>query len=150
MDIRIVPYGEKLKQQIFGFTNRCFQELGKNFEPDGRHSFYRDIPRNFAAFWCMLTGEEVVGTVALKELGGDTVELKALYLAKEYRGRGLGTRLLNKALNYARAAGYKNVVLDSMSKYKAVLSLYEKVGFKPTERYNDNAYADVFMKMELQ
>ena len=45
--------------------------------------------------------------------------------------------------------GYKYVVLDSMSKYTAALKLYEKTGFKYISRFNDNIYADVFMKLEL-
>ena len=49
----------------------------------------------------------------------------------------------------AKNLGYKSMVLDSMSKYKEALRLYEKCGFKNTERFNDNVYADVFMKLEL-
>ena len=49
----------------------------------------------------------------------------------------------------ARELGFTSIVLDSMSKYTDAIKLYEKVGFKHIERYNDNQYADVFMKMEI-
>lgn len=39
--------------------------------------------------------------------------------------------------------------LTSVSKYKAAQRLYEKAGFVNTDRYNDNQYADIFMKLEL-
>ncbi|MBR5370944.1 MAG: GNAT family N-acetyltransferase [Oscillospiraceae bacterium] len=149
MEICIVPYSDAYKAQVFSFTDRCFQELGKRFEPDGRHSFYNDIPQNFAAFWCLLANGTVAGTAALKDLGNDTAELKALYLSGELRGQGLGKKLLREAIRFARETGFRTIVLDSMSQYTAALKLYRKAGFQPTERFNDNPYADVFMKLEL-
>jgi ribosomal protein S18 acetylase RimI-like enzyme len=91
----------------------------------------------------------VVGTVALKKIDETTAELKSLYLDKNYRGKGLGGRLMTEAVGAARARGYKSVVLDSMKKYKDARNLYEQFGFKDTERYNGNEMADVFMKLDL-
>ena len=149
MHIAVIPYEDRFKQQVFTFTAACFAELGKAFEPSGRHSFYQDIPQNFLRFWCLLADDTVKGTAALKKLSDDTAELKALYLAESLRGQGLGARLLNEAIAYAKKSGFRTVVLDSMSQYHAALKLYEKAGFQRTERFNDNLYADVFMKLEL-
>ena len=145
----IVDYSDELKDSVFKFTDACFRELGKAFEPDGRHSFYNDIENTFAMFKCLLADDNVIGTVGLKKIDDDTVELKALYLDKNYRGQGLGTKLINTAFDEARQLGFKTIVLDSMSGYKDALKLYEKTGFVPTERFNDNPYADVFMKKDL-
>ena len=41
--IQIEPYTSVLKMGVFDFTERCFSELGKRFEPEGRHGFYNDI-----------------------------------------------------------------------------------------------------------
>jgi len=147
--MELVQYKEEYKQRVFDFTDRCFEELGKKFEPEGRHYFYKDIEKSFVSFYCLLDDEKLIGTVALKKIDDYTVELKALYLDKSYRGQHLGSRLINVAIDEARKLGYKSIVLDSMSKYKEALRLYEKCGFKNTERFNDNVYADVFMKLEL-
>ena len=147
--MELVQYKDEYKQGVFDFTDRCFEELGKKFEPEGRHYFYNDIGKTFVAFYCLLDDEKVIGTVGLKKLDEHTVELKALYLDKAYRGQHLGSRLINVVIDEARKLGYKSIVLDSMSKYKEALRLYEKCGFKNTERFNDNVYADVFMRMEL-
>ena len=147
--MELVQYKDEYKQGVFDFTGRCFEELGKKFEPEGRHYFYNDIEKSFVAFYCLLDDEKVIGTVGLKKIDEHTVELKALYLDKAYRGQHLGSRLVNVAIDEARKLGYKSIVLDSMSKYKEALRLYEKCGFKNTERFNDNVYADVFMRMEL-
>ena len=58
--------------------------------------------------------------------------------------------MLETVISKARELGYRSIVLDSVSKYKAAQRLYEKAGFVNTERYNDNQYADVFMKLELK
>ena len=148
-NMELVQCKEEYKQRIFDFTDRCFEELGKKFEPEGRHYFYNDIGKSFVLFYCLLDDEKIIGTVALKKIDDYTVELKALYLDKAYRGQHLGSRLVKVAIDEARKLGFKSIVLDSMSKYKEALRLYEKCGFKNTERFNDNIYADVFMKLEL-
>jgi ribosomal protein S18 acetylase RimI-like enzyme len=149
----IVPYKEKYKHSVFEFTDICFKELGKEFEPAGRHSFYNDIEKSFEVFYCVVSEENnennVLGTVGLKKINNDTVELKAFYLQKDLRGKGLGKRMLEEVISKARELGFRSIVLDSISKYKAAQKLYEKAGFVNTERYNDNQYADVFMKLEL-
>ena len=149
MDIKRVPYDAAYKQRVFDFTDRCFEELGKKFEPEGRHYFYNDIEKTFEVFYCLVDEEKVIGTVALKRIDDYTVELKALYLDKSYRGQHLGSRLIKVAIDEAKTRGFKSMVLDSMSKYKEALHLYEKCGFRNTERFNDNVYADVFMKLDL-
>ena len=143
---QIVIYNESLKDEVFVFTDRCFLELGKSFEPDGRHSFYNDIENEFDCFWCVLSEDKVTGTVAVKPFDDKTAELKAMYLSKELRGKGLGHKLLDIAVQYSKEKGYKRMVLDSMSKYESALRLYEKYGFRRISRYNDNNKADVFME----
>ena len=147
--IEMVSYDSSYKQRVFEFTDRCFTELGKKFDPDGRHGFYNDIENEFVVFYCVTDHGNVVGTVGLKKIDEYTVELKALYLDKDYRGKGLGARLMTEAVEAAKKLGYKSIVLDSMKQYESARKLYEQFGFKDTERYNDNAMADVFMRLDL-
>lgn len=149
MEIKIVPYEPELKDSVFAFTQKCFEKLGKNFEPEGRHECYNDIERYYEKFFCLVEGNCIGGTVALKRLDEHTAELKSLYLSEELRGKGLGKQLLDKAIMSARELGFTSIVLDSMSKYTEALKLYKKAGFKHIDRYNDNAYADVFMKLDI-
>ena len=149
IDLQTVTYQEKYRQDVFDFTDRCFSELGNAFEPDGRHSFYRIIESTFDSFWCMLCNSRVIGTVAIKRVDEATAELKALYLDSGFRGLGLGQKLMDTALSFAREKSYGRVVLDSMAQYTHALKLYEKSGFTRAERYNDNEKADIFMEKIL-
>jgi len=58
-----------------------------------------------------------------------TCELVKMYLAKEARGIGLGRKLIEKSLLFAKSAGYKNVYLETMPELKKALATYEKFGF---------------------
>ncbi len=149
MKYDIVPYSDDLKSGIFDFTDECFRELGKVFEPSGRHYFYNDIDHSFESFHCLIINGNVAGTAALKRLDDNTAELKALYLDKDLRGQGLGFRLLDTEVSEARNKGFKRIVLDSMSQYSDALRLYDRYGFKRTDRFNDNPYADFFMELSL-
>src|SRR5947207_2816796 len=67
----------------------------------------------YTAMWIAVDGDTVVGSVALRDLGDNAVELKRMYLRPDQRGRGLGKRLLGLALDWARANGMRSVRLDT-------------------------------------
>lgn len=148
--IRILPYTDDMKQKLFDLTDNCFRQCAKIFEPHGRHSYYNDIVQNFVQFLCMFDDDIMIGTVGLKRLGVNDCELKALYLDEKYHGMGLGSRLARQALELARQGGFEQIYLDCISDSHDAIRLYEKLGFYKTQRYNENIFADVFMKMPLQ
>jgi len=49
---------------------------------------------------------------------------------KEYRGLGLGTKMIKKAIKLATKLGYENIYLYVSKKNKEAISLYKKLGFK--------------------
>lgn len=61
----------------------------------------------------------------------DTPSL-AISLEKEYRGRGIGTQLMVKMLEFLKELGYKRVSL-SVQKENYAVKLYQKVGFRAVE-----------------
>jgi RimJ/RimL family protein N-acetyltransferase len=79
-----------------------------------------------------LAGGEVVGWC---EIGRDGLPTHAhrgtlgLGILPAYRGRGLGTRLLNAALEAAFAAGFVRIELDVYAGNARAIALYEKAGF---------------------
>lgn len=82
-----------------------------------------------------------VATQAGKLLGGagifpsdglpaGTCELVKMYLLPEARGLGLGKLLIERALEFARQAGYQKVYLETMPELSKAVSVYEKFGFR--------------------
>ncbi len=62
-------------------------------------------------------------------LPAGTCELVKMYLLKEARSLGLGKLLIQKSLEFAKKAAYKNVYLETMPELKQALKTYEKFGF---------------------
>ena len=61
----------------------------------------------------------------------DTPSL-AISLEKEYRGRGIGTQLMVKMLEFLKELGYKQVSL-SVQKANCAVRMYQRVGFRAVE-----------------
>ncbi len=60
----------------------------------------------------------------------DTCELVKMYLVPEARGLGLGKLLIEKAMEFARTAGYKKIYLETMPELRQAVRVYEKFGFR--------------------
>lgn len=72
----------------------------------------------------------VVGTCGLYPVEEGVVELRKMYLAPSLRGRGWGRRLLEHALDTARADGCTRVELETASVLTEAIALYKKYGFE--------------------
>jgi len=59
---------------------------------------------------------------------------------KHARGLGLGARLVREALEFARAAGYRRVVLWTHTVLVDARRIYEAAGFKVVEEHVHNRF----------
>ncbi|NHA68560.1 GNAT family N-acetyltransferase [Phycicoccus flavus] len=89
--------------------------------------------------WVAEAGGGLVGSVALKDLGGGHVELKTMRVSPILRGSGLGRRLLAHALAAARAGGATRVSLETGAGevFVPARSLYRRHGFTDCEPFGD-------------
>ncbi|MBS42700.1 MAG: PadR family transcriptional regulator [Nocardioides sp.] len=85
----------------------------------------------------------------LQPLGDGTAEVKRMWVSPDWRGAGLGARLLRHLEGLAREAGHERVVLDTNLALTDAVALYERNGYRRTERYNDNPYAEAFFTKDL-
>ncbi len=71
---------------------------------------------------------EAIGCAALVDRG-DRGQLRWVVLLPEGRGFGLGKALVDRALQHARARGYREVFLETTDGLEASMAIYEKLGF---------------------
>ncbi|HEY6468100.1 MAG TPA: GNAT family N-acetyltransferase [Candidatus Acidoferrales bacterium] len=99
-------------------------------------------------------GTEAVGCVALESMGERVYELCKMAVKPNLRGQGVGRRLLEYAIEQARALGAESLSLGSSTKLPNAVHLYESVGFRhlPPERRPNTPYSrtDVFMEKNLR
>jgi len=113
----------------FGFTP-CFQNFGA--ELAGLPGAYAPPDGRLALIW---VEREPAGSIALRRLDAGRAEIKRLYVRPAFRGRGLGRALLEWAIAQARAAGYSEMVGDTMPAMTDAMALYDRMGFERTEPY---------------
>jgi len=148
--IRIVPFEPSLQADVLVFLEKCMPESKREFQPQGRHAAYTNIGQSMDRCWCLMDGDQVVGTSAVKRINSRECELKMLYIYKTYYGNGYGRQLLDLVLERAREMGCERIYLDTTTWSTRAVRLYKSYGFTPTERYNDNDFADLFMEKELK
>ena len=75
----------------------------------------------------------IVGGAGISQLENTTdniCELQKMYFLPEARGRGLGTKMMQKCLFTAKNLGYEKCYLETLPYMKSAVTLYEKTGFK--------------------
>ena len=78
--------------------------------------------------------KKVIGMVAYHRHSKSRCEMKRLYVKPKYRENKLGKKLVLEILEYAKKAGYKEMVLDTIIPLQSAIHLYKKVGFKEVGR----------------
>jgi putative acetyltransferase len=76
--------------------------------------------------------------VAVRKKGIDIAELKRMYVQPAQRGKGLAKDLLQKAINFAKQAGYKKIRLDTLATMTPAINLYKQFGFYEIDPYYHN------------
>jgi ribosomal protein S18 acetylase RimI-like enzyme len=95
--------------------------------------------------------EAVAGCVALRQVDEKISEMKRLFVREDFRGSGLGRKLIVRLIDEARNAGYERMRLDTLpERMPAALRLYEALGFREIEPYYDSPLGStIFLELEL-
>ena len=84
-------------------------------------------------YFVALMDDELVGGGGIYPSDGlpnGTCELVKMYLLPEARGIGLGKRIIEECLAFAKENGNTQVYIESMPELENALKVYEKFGFK--------------------
>lgn len=88
----------------------------------------RADPREAA--WIAESGGRRLGTISCMREDDDTARLRLFILVPEARGQGLGQRLHDACRDFARAKGYRRVVLWTHESHRAACALYARNGWR--------------------
>ena len=122
-----VEYAESLQVDL------CFQGFAEELER---------LPQMYGApGGCLLLarrGDEVAGCIGVRSNAPRVCEMKRLYVRQSLRGHGTGRALALRAIDAARALGYRQMLLDTLSTMRAARTLYQRLGFRQIDAYYRN------------
>ncbi|OUL98394.1 MarR family transcriptional regulator [Variovorax sp. JS1663] len=95
--------------------------------------FLRKFQPEWERCWIAELGGERVGAVFLVRKSATVAQLRLLILAPQARGLGLGARLTDECIAFARRKGYRKMVLWTNSCLTAARGIYAARGFKLTK-----------------
>ena len=131
-----------------------YAELARRFEQGfdvslSRDPDAKDMIRPRGAFLVAMSDELPIGCVGLKGSGGDTAEVKRLWIAPSARGLGLSKRLMEATEAAARELKIKVLRLDTNRALPEAIALYRNSGWTEIDRFNDDPYPDYFFEKVL-
>jgi DNA-binding MarR family transcriptional regulator len=111
------------------------QEFGwdKTYEALAAKILSEFVSRNDAVnerAWIAERRGTILGSVYLMKEDAETARLRLLYVEPQARGLGLGKELVSECTAFARAAGYKRIVLWTQSTLTAARKLYVGEGYQ--------------------
>jgi GNAT superfamily N-acetyltransferase len=90
--------------------------------------------------WIAEKDGEIAGSVFLVRKSNRVAKLRLLYVEPSARGCGIGARLIDDCVQFARQAGYRKITLWTQSELDAARRLYKKAGFTLTAKKSHDRF----------
>jgi len=150
--ITITQYDEVYKKKVFDFIYRTMseelivdKETFNKITEDLRNIEKEYISKN-GEVWIAINEEldEIIGTIAIREIKEDIAELKRFYVKKEYRSKKIGYKLYSTLTQHAIDKGFSIMYLVSGKELKKAHRFYEKNDWKIVDAINENI--DIYVR----
>ncbi len=120
-------------------------EFGRFFEAkvaDGMSEFFNRFDETRDGFWTVLRSGGIEGSIAIDGVKADSdgAHLRWFILSSELKGRGLGNKLMDEAVNFCVEKRYPRVYLWTFKGLHAARHLYEKHGFTLAEEFDGDQW----------
>ena len=112
----------------------------ETYVASGLVEFFQQYDPQKDRVWICEHGSRIVGFLLLMHRESGAAQLRYFILEPEYRGIGLGKKLMALYMDWLRAAGYGSSYLWTTHELGAAASLYQRYGFILTEEKFSTAF----------
>lgn len=106
-------------------------------------------PRRDAGWIAEVDGERA-GCVFCVHKDDETAQLRMLLVEPAARGMGIGGRLVEECLHFAKAAGYRRIVLWTRDVLTGARRIYRAAGFEPVEERTAGGFVEEIWTRDLR
>ena len=117
-------------------------DYGLQFESyvaKGLCEFHEKYNPERSRIWACEHNDRMIGFMLLMDRG-HAAQLRYFLIEPDYRGIGLGSRLMNLYMDFLRGCGYRESYLWTTHELSTAAFLYRRVGFKLTEEKESTAF----------
>ncbi len=111
----------------------------ESYVAKGLCEFYEKYNPSRNRIWACEHKDRMIGFLLLMDRG-EAAQLRYFLIQPEYRGMGLGSRLLNLYTDFLRECGYKESYLWTTHELTTAATLYKRLGYKLTEEKDSNSF----------
>ncbi len=111
--------------------------------------FYEQYDVETNRFWICEHDNKIIGCIALMNRG-DAAQLRYFLVLPQYRGIGLGKKLMGLYMDFLRQCNYRKSFLLTTDELGAAAKLYTSHGFKMTERIPSNAFGKSLIEQRYE
>jgi GNAT superfamily N-acetyltransferase len=129
--LAVIPDAEKISE-LYGGWNEFRKILPNNMlAQESPSDIARKISSGEKIYLVAIYKKKIIGSCYLDMQFSslNCIRLGNMFVAKKFRSRGAGLKLVNKAIDYARSVGIKKVWFWTQHELKDAIRLYEKCGF---------------------
>lgn len=115
----------------------------ESYVAGGLHEYYQNYDPARDRVWLCEHGGRMVGSLLLVHREQGAAQLRYFLIEPEYRGIGLGKKLMELYMDFFRRCKYRSSYLWTTHELTAAASLYTRHGFRLTEEKGSTAFGKV-------
>ncbi|MFZ5967299.1 MAG: bifunctional helix-turn-helix transcriptional regulator/GNAT family N-acetyltransferase [Bacillota bacterium] len=110
-----------------------FDDTFGDYVAEAVYKFQEIFDKEKENLWVAEVNGKAVGMIAIVKVDDETAQLRWFLIDPETRGRGLGHKLMETAVDFCKEKNYRHVLLWTVSVLDAARHLYKSYGFELTE-----------------
>ncbi|MBK9479488.1 MAG: MarR family transcriptional regulator/GNAT family N-acetyltransferase [Bacteroidetes bacterium] len=148
-EVKITPFQSKYRADFKQLNESWIQKF---FTPEKSDNQILGNPEKYilesgGEVFFAVHQKKAIGTIGISNHGKGIFEVNKMAVAEEFQGLSIGAKLLTEAIAFAKKKRAKQVYLESNTKLRAAIHLYDKLGFKEVKDFTSSTYKRTNIKM---